>query len=464
VACGATVVAIAYGLVASLPQTDPSTLVSNPGEFISFCEAAFPPPKPAPTGGEGPSKPADGPGVTGRSEGGNRAPDSGDQPSTAPAPGRGAGRDAVAVAEAESLRRKCEAAYREGLAAGAHGQRAATLGHLLRYSLLALVGVAILAAVAGWIVAGRALRPVHRITAAAKAASEQDLSARVALTGPRDELRELADTFDDMLGNLQAAFEGQRRFIANASHELRTPLALMGATVDVVLAKATPTTTELVTMGRDVRGAVDHAETLVEALLTLARSERRPVTRELVDLATVAEDVLDGIRPGDLRVHAVLQPATTTGDPVLLERLAGNLVDNAVRYNVPGGDIRVTTATVHGRATLTVANTGPVIPADAVEGLFQPFRRLDERTGDGFGLGLAIVASITTMHDGTVVAHPAPTGGIEVTVTFLAADEPADLDPAAEPTLPAGAAPAPLSVLRSGAAAQPPPLQSPPTN
>jgi len=435
VACGATVVAIAYGLVASLPQTDPSTLVSNPGAFIAFCEAAFPPPRNSPTGGEDPSKQADGPGVTGRSEGGNRAPGSGDQPSVAPAANPDAARDPVA--EANSLRRKCATAYREGLAAGAHGQREAILGNLLRYSLLALIAVAILAAVAGWIVAGRALGPVHRITAAAKAASAHDLSARVALTGPRDELRELADTFDDMLGNLQAAFESQQRFIANASHELRTPLALMGTTVDVVLAKPAPTTTELVTMGRDVRGAVDHAETLVEALLTLARSERRPVTREVVDLATVAEDVLDGIRPGDLRVDALLRPATTAGDPVLLERLVGNLVDNAVRYNIPGGDIRVTTATVDGLATLTVANTGPVIPADAVEGLFQPFRRLDERTGDGFGLGLAIVASITTMHDGTVAAHPIPGGGIEVTVTFLAADESADLDldPAADPAV-----------------------------
>jgi signal transduction histidine kinase len=318
----------------------------------------------------------------------------------------------------EDAAANCKEALREGVTAGAQRQREATLAHLLRYSLITLVAVTILAAAAGWIVAGRVLRPVHRITAAARTASEHNLSARVALTGPRDELRELADTFDGMLGRLQAAFEGQRHFIANASHELRTPLAVMRTAVDVTLDKPAPTPAELRTMGHDVRTAVGDAEALIEALLTLARNQRGLTAREMVDLATVAEDVLDAVHPGELRLHTHLGSATTSGDPVLLERLVANLVDNALRYNVPGGDVWLTTSTEGGRATLVVANTGPVIAPDAMEGLFEPFRRLNGRTGDGFGLGLAIVASIATVHDGTVAAHPASDGGMKITVAL----------------------------------------------
>ncbi|GIF47305.1 signal transduction histidine kinase [Asanoa ferruginea] len=321
------------------------------------------------------------------------------------------------------LKNKCEAAYKEGIIEGAKNQRAATLDRLLWYSLSTLAGVTLLAAVAGWIVAGRVLRPVHRITAAARDASEHHLAARVALTGPRDELRELADTFDAMLDRLQAAFEGQRRFIANAGHELRTPLTVMRATVDVVLAKPAPTNDELQAMGRDVRAAVDHAEALIEALLTLARTDRGLVGRDPVDLATILEDAVDAA-PGaapTARLHTSLAPAPATGDPILLERLAANLYDNAMRYNVPGGEVWLTTATVDGRAVLTVANTGPTIPPDAVGGLFQPFRRLRDRTGDGgFGLGLAIVASIATAHGGSAVADAPPDGGLSVTVSLPA--------------------------------------------
>ena len=161
------------------------------------------------------------------------------------------------------------------------------------YSLITLAVVIALAAILGWIFSGRALRPVHRITAAARAASEHNLSARVALRGPRDELRELAETFDEMLARLQAAFEGQRRFIANASHELRTPLAVMRTTVDVVLGNPDSTPGDLRGMAADIRAAVDHAEHLIGALLILARNERGLTVHEEVDLATVAEDVLD---------------------------------------------------------------------------------------------------------------------------------------------------------------------------
>jgi signal transduction histidine kinase len=319
------------------------------------------------------------------------------------------------------LQMKCKAAYQEGIVDGAATQRQATLDQLLRYSLGTLAAVTLLAAVAGWIVAGRVLRPVHRITAAAREASEDHLAARVALTGPRDELRELADTFDEMLDRLQTAFEGQRRFIANAGHELRTPLTVMRTAVDVVLAKPEPTREELFGMGHDVRAAVSHAQALIDALLTLARTDRGQVGREPVDLATVTEDAIDAAAPapGAARLHTSLAPAPTSGDPILLEHLAANLVDNAVRYNVPGGAVWISTGTVDSRVVLTVDNTGPVVAAEAVETLFEPFRRLRERTGDGgFGLGLAIVASIAGAHGGAAVAGARPGGGLSVTVSL----------------------------------------------
>jgi len=309
---------------------------------------------------------------------------------------------------------------------GAQGQRDLTLSHLLQYSLITLAVVIALAAILGWIFSGRALRPVHRITTAARAASEHNLSARVAPTGPRDELRELAETFDDMLSRLQAAFEGQQRFIANASHELRTPLAVMRATVDVVLGNPDSTPGDLRSMAADIRAAVDHAEHLIGALLILARNEHGLTVREEVDLATVAEDVLDTAGLGDRRVHATLEPAVISGDPVLTERLIANLVDNAVRYNAAAGDIWINTRTMAGSGQLTVANTGPVIsPADAGR-IFQPFQRLSDRTShDGFGLGLTIVASIAAIHGGTATARPRDDGGLSVTVTIPSAAAPA---------------------------------------
>jgi signal transduction histidine kinase len=302
---------------------------------------------------------------------------------------------------------------------GARHQRDVTLSHLLQYSLITLAVVIALAAILGWIAAGRALRPVHRITAAARAASEHNLSARVALRGPRDELHELAETFDEMLDRLQVAFEGQRRFIANASHELRTPLAVMGATVDVVLDNPASTPADLREMATDIRAAVDHAEHLIAALLILAHNERGLTVHDEVDLATVAEDVLDTAALRDLRVHATLEPAVISGDPVLVERLVANLVDNAVRYNTAAGEIWVSTLTVAGKSHLTVANTGPPIrPAD-VDRIFQPFQRLNDRASqEGFGLGLTIVASIAEVHGGIATARPRNDGGLSITVTI----------------------------------------------
>jgi signal transduction histidine kinase len=305
---------------------------------------------------------------------------------------------------------------------GAQGQRDLTLSHLLQYSLITLAVVIALAAILSWIFSGRALRPVHRITTAARAASEHNLSARVAPTGPRDELRELAETFDEMLSRLQAAFEGQQRFIANASHELRTPLAVMRATADVVLDNPDSTPGELRGMAADIRATVDHAEHLIGALLILARNEHGLTVREEVDLATAAEDVLDTAGLGDRRVHATLEPAVISGDPVLAERLIANLVDNAIRYNIAVGDVWISTCAVAGSSQLIVANTGPVIsPADAGR-IFQPFERLSDRTShDGFGLGLAIVASIAAIHGGTATARPRDDGGLSVTITIPSA-------------------------------------------
>jgi signal transduction histidine kinase len=309
---------------------------------------------------------------------------------------------------------------------GAQDQRDVTLSHLLQYSLITLAVVTALAAILGWIFAGRALRPVHQIATAARAASEHNLSARVAPTGPRDELRELAETFDEMLARLQAAFEGQQRFIANASHELRTPLAVMRATVDVVLGNPGSTPGELRAMAADVRAEVDHAEHLIGALLILARNERGLTIREEVDLATAAEDVLDTADLGDRRAHATLEPAAVTGDPMLAERLIANLVDNAVRYNYAAGDIWVRTRTTADSSQLTVANTGPIVSLADADRIFQPFERLSDRTShNGFGLGLAIVASVAAIHGGTAIARPRDDGGLIVTVTIPSAGAPA---------------------------------------
>lgn len=317
---------------------------------------------------------------------------------------------------------KCNA-YLQHL--GAQHQHNLTLSHLLQYSLVTLVIAIALAAILGWIFSGRALRPVHRITAAARAASEHNLSARVSLRGPHDELRELADTFDEMLSRLHAAFESQRQFIANASHELRTPLAVMRTTADVVLGNPNSTPDDLRAMGADIRVAVDQAEHLIGALLILARNERGLTVHEQVDLATVAEDVLDTAVLGDRRVHATLETAVISGDPTLAERLIANLVDNAVRYNRAAGDIWISTRTEAGTSHLTVTNTGPVISVTDVDRIFQPFLRLSHRTShDGFGLGLAIVASIAALHFGTVTARPRNEGGLSVTVTMPSARAP----------------------------------------
>ncbi len=318
---------------------------------------------------------------------------------------------------AADAKQTCAKLYASGVQAGASAQRGATLTHLLSYSLLSLGAFILLAAVVGWVAAGRILRPVHRLTAAARAASEQNLSQRIALQGPRDELRELADTFDAMLERLDRAFTSQRQFIANASHELRTPLTVMRTAIDVVLAKPQPTRDELASMAADVRQGVDDAERLIDALLVLARNEQARALTDQLDLAAVAEDALDGRAADGVTMITALDEAPVTGDRVLLERLVANILDNAERYNTPGGTVEISTTARDATSVVRVVNTGAVIPADMVERLFLPFTRLDDRTRhDGFGLGLALVKSIATVHGGTVDAAAVPTGGLDISV------------------------------------------------
>jgi signal transduction histidine kinase len=318
-----------------------------------------------------------------------------------------------------NARQKCKSLYQSGVKAGATAQAGATLGNLLTYSLLSLGGVSALALVAGWIVAGRILRPVHQITAAARAASEQDLTQRIDLQGPRDELRELADTFDLMLDRLDRTFTAQRQFIANASHELRTPLTVMRTTMDVVLAKPNPTRDELISMSADVRQAVDHAERLIAALLLLARNDQARVLSDPLDLAVIAEDALEGRSAAGITTTSSLQDAPVLGDEVLLEELLNNLLDNAHRYNLKGGTVAVSTTGRPDVSVLRVINTGPVVPEEMVDRLFMPFTRLDDRTRhEGFGLGLALVSSIAAVHGASVRAEAAQGGGLDISVVF----------------------------------------------
>jgi signal transduction histidine kinase len=332
-------------------------------------------------------------------------------------------------------------AYLAGTAAGMVEQRQQTLQKLLSFWLLGLGLTTVASGGLGWFMSGRVLRPVRVITETARRASERHLGERLALTGASDELKELADTFDDMLERLDAAFATQRRFVANASHELRTPLTVMRTAIDVTLAKPSPTTRQLTDMAVRVRRSIDRAETMVEALLILAVSDQGKLSTEFSDLATWAEDAIDAAAPEierlDLHVVAELDPAETTGDQQLLERMVWNLVDNAVRHNEPGGWIRLRTGSRGAAAYLEIANSGPFVPDDAVPSLFEPFRRMESRTGlgDGFGLGLSIARSVVTAHRATVSARSQPDGGLDISVVI-----PRDFAAGSGPVLPLGPA------------------------
>ena len=310
--------------------------------------------------------------------------------------------------------------------------RTATLGTLFRQGLLVLLVLGVLGVGVAYLIAGRVLRPLQQITSTAQRLSAEQLDARIALPGPEDELKQLADTFDAMLQRLQSAFEAQRRFVADASHELRTPLAVMRTEVDVALADPDASSADLRAAALVVRDATIRADRLVDSLLLLARSDRLSVDglplREQVDLAGVCRLALSAVEPEAAERRIVVSssyaPATVLGDRGLLERLIGNLVENGVRHNVDGGWVRVDAGTVDGRARLQVMSTGPVVAPQEVPRLFEPFRRQGPaRTSRrGAGLGLSIVRAVATVHGGSVTAEARPEGGLTVTVDLPGVD------------------------------------------
>ncbi|WP_169812108.1 sensor histidine kinase [Nocardia arizonensis] len=314
------------------------------------------------------------------------------------------------------------------LTAQAEQNRRETLEGMLIWSLVALGAVGVAAGGLGWALAGRALAPLQRITATARRVADRSLHERIALDGPADEIKDLADTFDAMLERLDRAFDGQRRFVANASHELRTPLTINRTLIEVALDD--PDAPEaLRTLGATLLEVNHRHEKLIDGLLVLAGSDQRLTTRVRVDLAETARRAIavagaDAARAG-IDVRTEITSAQVAGDPLLLERLIQNLVDNAVRYNRGADGWVAVRVGAHGDSvTLNVENTGPMVPPYEVDGLFEPFRRLPtaERVAEtstrvrGAGLGLSIVRSVAHAHGGAVRATARPEGGLLVTL------------------------------------------------
>jgi signal transduction histidine kinase len=307
--------------------------------------------------------------------------------------------------------------------AAARAQSNAALHQLLIQSGIALAIMAVLSIWLGWLMAGRALRPLRTITNAAREISASNLHRRLALEGPDDELRQLGNTFDGLLERLETTFDAQRRFVSNASHELRTPLTFARALVEVALADPNATVETLRTTCEQVLAAGEQQERLIEALLTLSRGQRGLDHREPVDLAAIVTEALERLDHDGLTIEATLDRARTSGDTRLIERLVANLLANAVQHNVPDGWIDVDTDTGRDRALITVTNSGPVVPAEEVDRLFQPFQRLGtERTaatdGGRLGLGLSIVQAIATAHSADLTALARPEGGLQIEVGF----------------------------------------------
>ena len=311
------------------------------------------------------------------------------------------------------------------LKAQALATHAAEMHQLLTNSGIALAIMAVLAVALGWLVTGRSLRPLRTITTTTQRITEHNLHERLALSGPADEIKDLADTIDELLHRLEAAFDAQRHFVANASHELRTPLSLNRALLDLTLTDPGATVEDLRTMGQELLVSGKQQEQLIEALLTLAASSRGLERHESFDLSEITADVLLGPHPEidqlGLDVQITNAPAPAIGDPRLAKRLVANLFDNALRHNVIGGHITVATRTESGHAVVTIANSGPVIPTDDVDRLFQPFRRLGTDRANhpyGHGLGLSIVQSIATAHGAALSARSRPDGGLHVEARF----------------------------------------------
>jgi signal transduction histidine kinase len=293
------------------------------------------------------------------------------------------------------------------------------LHRLLLEYIAGLLAMTAISVVSGWLLAGRALAPLREITATARRVSGENLGERIALTGPPDELRELADTFDGMLARLDGAFASQRHFVANASHELRTPLAIMRTEVDVALADPHASLAELRAMGEAILETVDRCERLIASLLLLARSQATTGHEERVDVAVLVGDCVTDLRAraqeAQVQIRSELVPAWADADPGLLERLIANLLDNGIHHNVPGGFLSVRTEVHEGRPRLVVANGGPRIDPDEVPGLTEPFHRL-ERAGPGFGLGLSIARSVAEAHGGSMTLDAPASGGLVVVV------------------------------------------------
>jgi signal transduction histidine kinase len=305
-------------------------------------------------------------------------------------------------------------------------QRGEQLNALLTRSGLALGIMAVVSIGLGWLMAGRALRPIRTMATRARGITERNLHERLAVDGPADELKELGDTFDGLLGRLESAFESQRRFVANASHELRTPITVERTLVEVALADPQADIATLRATCERVLAAGEQQERLIESLLTLARSQRGLEARQPVDLAAVTRSVVRAAPARDVEVSADLNAAGVSGDPALVERLVANLVENAIHHNAPGGWVNVRTSANGSGAVLRVSNNGAVVPdAEAAE-LIEPFRRRNgERTrhANGVGLGLSIVEAIAVAHDAKLRVQPRPEGGLEVEVAFPVVSE-----------------------------------------
>ncbi len=326
--------------------------------------------------------------------------------------------------EPAQLVESCKRAFAAGARAGSISQRDRTLTTMLDASLIGL-GIATFASAGlGWLVSGRVLRPVRSITESARRASELELGERLALEGPDDELKELADMFDLMLERLEAAFTSQKRFVANSAHELRTPLTAMRTAIEVTLSKPNRTSAQLEAMAIRVKRSIERSQGTIDALLTMATSELGPQVVEPVDLATATEDALDAVAAAiaehRLTVETALEPAYANGDPVLLERMIANLVDNAVKHNHRSGWISIRTSQRPDAAVFEIINTGPRIPEGQLPMLFEPFGRAQQRLpGDGVGLGLSIVNAIAHVHHATLTARARSAGGLELSVVVL---------------------------------------------
>jgi len=390
--CGAALLAISYGLVSSNLDAPlagaPSPVPRVPGDAHA---------KPA---GASPTR---------------RAKEAAARPaatSTARPASQSATRASQARAAKEAAARAAQAALRKR-----------TLDQLVTQYLAILAGVVLVAVALGWLLAGRLLRSLRRITATAERVTGRNLDERIGLQGPRDELRELADAFDGMLARLDGVFSAQRRFIADASHELRTPLAAMRAEVEVLAADPHATAGDAEAATSVLRRQLARSEELIEALLALARSEPELLVRQLVDLARMAGEALDDaggrIAARRLRVQRQLAPALVHGDRRLLALLVGNLLGNAIEHNRDGGWIELRTRADGASALLVVANGGQAVAAEEVHELARAFRRGGRaRVGGGHGLGLAIVAAVTHAHQGQLRIEPLGEGGLRVEVSL----------------------------------------------